>query len=73
MERKIINQNLKLLMDIDTNDKQTIIDILMQENLIQKKPIDTNEIIREKNKNKFYYVESKSKKEFSNNKWFLFK
>ena len=68
MERKIINQNLKLLMDIDTNDKQTIIDILMQENLIQKKPIDTNEIIREKNKNKFYYVESKSKKEFSNNK-----
>ena len=68
VERKIINQNLKLLMDIDTNDKQTIIDILMQENLIQQKPIDTNDVIREKNKNKFYYVESKSKKEFSSNK-----
>ena len=68
MEKKIINQNLKLLMEIDTNDKQAVIDILMQDNLIQKKPIETNDIIREKNKNKFYYVESKSKKEFTNNK-----
>ena len=68
MERKIINENLKQLMEIEINNKQGIIDILMQDNLIQKKPIDSNEIIREKNKNKFYYVESKSKKEFLNNK-----
>lgn len=67
LERKIINQNLKLLMEIDTSDKQGVIDILMQDHLIQKKPMDTNEIIREKNKNKFYYVESKSKKEYLNN------
>ena len=66
LERKIINQNLKLLMEIDTNDKQGVIDILMQDNLIQKKPMDTNDIIREKNKNKFYYVQSKSKNEFLN-------
>ena len=38
-------------MEIDTNDKQAVIDILMQDNLIQKKPIETNDIIREKNKN----------------------
>ena len=67
MERKIINENLNQLMDIEINNKQGIIDILMQDNLIQKKPIDSNESIREKNKNKFYYVESKSKKEFLNN------
>ena len=68
MERKIINENLKQLMEIDTNDKQGIIDILMQENLIQKKPMNTSDVIKEKNKNKFYYVESKSKREFDNNK-----
>ena len=66
MERKIINQNLKELMEIDTNDKEGIINILMQDNLIQKKPIDSNDIIKEKNKNKFYYIESKNKKELNN-------
>ena len=66
MERKIINQNLKELMGIDTNDKEGIINILMQDNLIQKKPIDSNDIIKEKNKNKFYYIESKNKKELNN-------
>ena len=40
----------------------------MQDNLIQKKPIDSNEIIREKNKNKFYYVESKNKKALTHHK-----
>ena len=67
MERKIINENLKQLMEIEINNKQGIIDILMQDHLIQKKPID-NDIIREKNKNKFYYVESKNKKEILDNK-----
>ena len=66
LERKIINENLKQLMEIDINNKQGIIKILMQDNLIQKKPIDYD-IIREKNKNKFYYIKSKNKKEILNN------
>ena len=68
LEKKIIDQNLKQLIEIDTNDKQGIINILMQDNLIQKKPIDSDEVIKEKNKNKYYYVQSRSKKEINNNK-----
>ena len=68
LERKMIDQNVKQLMEIDTNDKQGIINILMQDNLIQKKPINSDEVIKEKNKNKYYYVQSKSKREFNNNK-----
>ena len=37
IEKQIINQNLKQLMDIDINDKKGIIDLLMQDHLIQKK------------------------------------
>ena len=68
LEKKMINQNLKQLMEIDSNDKQSIINILMQDNLIQKKPMDSEEIIKEKNKNKFYYIESKNKKEYTHKK-----
>jgi len=64
IEKQIINQNLKQLMDIDINDKKGIIDLLMQDHLIQKK----DEANTEKNKNKYYYVESKSKSDFSINK-----
>jgi hypothetical protein len=64
IEKQIINQNLKQLMDIDINDKKGIIELLMQDHLIQKK----NETNIEKNKNKYYYVESKSKNNFSINK-----
>ena len=68
IEKNIINQNLQQLMEINTNDKQAIINILMQDNLIQKKPMDSNDIIKEKNKNKFYYVESKNKKALTHHK-----
>ena len=64
IEKQIINQNLKQLMDIDINDKKGIIDLLMQDHLIQKK----DEVNTENNKNKYYYVESKSKNDFSINK-----
>ena len=72
IERKIINENLKQLMEIDTNNKQGIIDILMQDNLIQKKPKNKSEFLLEKNKKKYNYVQSKSKKEFSNSKQNLY-
>ena len=64
MEKQIINQNLKKLMEIDVNDKKGIIDLLMQDNLIQQK----GEVFTEKNKNKFYYIESKNKRELSGGK-----
>jgi hypothetical protein len=44
-------------MDIDINNKKGIIDLLMRDDLIQKKSIET----KEKNNNKFYYVKAKSK------------
>ena len=56
-EKQIIYHNLKQLMDIDINNKKGIIDLLMKDNLIQKKSIET----KEKNNNKFYYVKAKSK------------
>ena len=63
-EKKRIDRSLKDLMQIEpnsTNNKQSIINILMDNELIQKKEIDENEIIKEKNKNKYYYIKSKSK------------
>lgn len=56
-EKQIIYQNLKQLMDIDINNKKGIIDLLMRDDLIQKKSIET----KEKNNNKFYYIKAKSK------------
>ena len=57
LEKKIIYKSLKQLMDIDINNKKGIIDLLMGDDLIQKKSLET----REKNNNKFYYVKGKSK------------
>ena len=64
IKKQIINQNLKQLIDIDINDKKGVIDLLMQENLIQKK----DEEIKEKHNNKYYYIEPKNKYDFSINK-----
>ena len=63
LKRQIINQNLKQLIDIDINDKKGVIDLLMQEDIIQKK----DEEIIEKN-NKYDYVEPKNKNGCSINK-----
>ena len=64
IKQRIINQNLKQLINIDINDKKGVIDLLMQEDLIQKK----DEEIKEKYNNKYYYIEPKNKYEFSINK-----
>ena len=64
IKQRIINQNLKQLINIDINDKKGVIDLLMQEDLIQKK----DEEIKEKHNNKYYYIEPKNKYEFSINK-----
>ena len=63
LKKQIINQNLKQLIDIDINDKKGVIDLLMQDDIIQKK----DEEIIEKN-NKYDYIEPKNKNECSINK-----
>ena len=57
-ENIIYDPKIKELNEIDINNKQAIIDILMQDSLITKKPLKTEASIKEKNKNKFAYVES---------------
>ena len=64
IEKQIIYQNFKQLMDIDINNKKGIIDLLMRNDLIQKKNLET----REKNNNIFYYVKAKSKNQKSGKK-----
>jgi len=61
IKKQFINQNLKQLIDIDINDKKGVIDLLMQDDLIQKK----DEEIAENNKNKYDYIEPKNKFDFS--------
>ena len=68
IEKKMIDENLNQLMIIDTSDKQGVINILMKDHLILKKPKDLNEEIEEKNKNKKNFEKQRSKKEFMNNK-----
>ena len=58
----IYDPKIKELNEIDVNNKQAIIDILMQDNLITKKKVKNGESIKEKNKNKFAYIESKMNK-----------
>ena len=58
----IYDPKIKELNEIDVNNKQAIIDILMQDNLITKKRDKNEESIKEKNKNKFAYIESKMNK-----------
>jgi hypothetical protein len=54
----IYNTKVKELNDLDKSNKQAIINILMDENLITTKPINTNEYIKEKNRTKYSYVRS---------------
>ena len=66
-EKVIINDpKVKELNEIDINNKQAIIDILMQDNLITKKPIKTEDLTKEKNKNKYLYVNSAVNKKNTN-------
>ena len=57
-ENIIYDPKVKELNEIDINNKQAIIDILMDDELIQAKPIKTPEYLKEKNKAKFSYVKS---------------
>ena len=52
----IYDPKVKELNELDINNKQAIIDILMNDDLIIKKALKTEEAIKEKNKNKFSYV-----------------
>ena len=58
-EENIINDpKVKELNELDINNKKAIIDILMDEDLIEKKPIKTSEYVKDINKIKFSYVKS---------------
>ena len=52
----IYDPKVKELNEIDINNKKAILDILMDDDLILKKPLKNEEAIKEKNKNKFSYV-----------------
>ena len=66
-EKEIINDpKVKELNEIDINNKQAIIDFLMQDNLITKKPIKKEDFMKDQNKNKYLYVNSSVKKKTTN-------
>ena len=52
----IYDPKVKELNEIDINNKKAIIDFLMNDDIIYKKALKTEEAIKEKNKNKFSYV-----------------
>ena len=54
----IYDPKVRKLNEIDISNKQEIIDILMDESLITKKPIINEESIKEKNKNKYPHIRS---------------
>ena len=57
-EENIINDpKVKELNEIDINNKQAIIDMLMNDDLILKKPIENVEAIKKKNKLKYSYIQ----------------
>ena len=64
-DKSMVDKSLKNLIEIKTDDKKGILDILMKKDLVLKKEPDRNEIIKEKNRNKYYYVESKTKQNLS--------
>ena len=57
-ENIIYDPKVKELNDLDINNKQAIIDILMNDDIIIKKEQRDEDIIKEKNKIKFSYVKS---------------
>ena len=61
-ENIIYDPKIRQLNEIDIKNKQAIIDILMQDSLISKKQLKNVDSIKEKNKNKFNYIESKTTK-----------
>ena len=61
LDRKSVNKNLNDLMEINTDDKKAVLDILLRNNIIKKKKADDRELIKEKNRNRYFYIESKTK------------
>ena len=57
-ENVIYDPKVKELNELDKNNKKAILDILMDDDLITKKPIKTAEYVKEVNKTKYPYVKS---------------
>ena len=57
-ENIIYDPKVRELNELDIKNKQAILDILMDDDLITKKPIKTAEYVKEVNKTKYSYVKS---------------
>ena len=68
-ENGITDPNVKKLMKMDLGDKEGIIDLLMNDNLVKKSGVKIEKVIKSKNRAKFEYVESRvGKSEIGNKK-----
>ena len=68
-ENGITDPNVKKLMKMDLGDKEGIIDLLMNDNLVKKSGVKIEKVIKSKNRAKFEHVESRvGKSEIGNKK-----
>ena len=65
---EITDENVKQLMNMDMNDKENVLNFLMRDEILTKENISPEEIIKEKNKNKYNYIESKVTQDLESNK-----
>ena len=56
---EVTDPNVKQLMNMNMDDKEAVLNLLMKDNLLSKQEANSEEIIKEKNKNKYNYVESR--------------
>ena len=68
-ENGVTDPNVKKLMKMDLGDKEGIIDLLMNDNLVKKSEVKIEKVIKNKNRAKFEHVESRvGKSEIGNKK-----
>ena len=60
-DKIVVNKSLQNLLEIDTNNKQEVLNILLNDNLIKKNEPDKLKKIKEINRNKYSYIESRTK------------
>ena len=60
-DKIVVNSSLQNLLEIDTKNKQEVLNILLNDNLIKKIEPDKIKKIKEINRNKYSYIESKTK------------
>ena len=56
---EVTDPNVQQLMNMNMEDKEAVLNFLMKDNILSKKKMKSEEIIKEKNRNKYGYIESK--------------